>query len=44
VGLDLGLCFQAHTKCVGDFFTLIGVYREANIFVTVFEDKFLILG
>jgi hypothetical protein len=30
VGLDLGLCLQGHTKWVGDFSTLVGVYKDDN--------------
>jgi hypothetical protein len=30
VGLDLGLCLQGHTKWVGDFSTLLGVYKDDN--------------
>jgi hypothetical protein len=38
VGLDLGLCLQGHTKWVGDFSTLVGVYKDDNM-----EDTFGIL-
>jgi hypothetical protein len=31
VGLDLGLCLQGHTKWVGDFSTLVGVYKDGNV-------------
>jgi hypothetical protein len=44
VGLDLGLCLQGHTKWVGDFSMLIGVYKDGNIFGAVVGDKSLILG
>ena len=30
VGLDLGLCLQGHTKWVGDFSTLVGVYKDGK--------------
>jgi hypothetical protein len=30
VGLDLGLCLQEHTKWVGYFSALIGVYKDEN--------------
>jgi hypothetical protein len=30
MGLDLGLCLQGHTKSVGDFSTLEGVYKDGN--------------
>jgi hypothetical protein len=30
VGLDLGLCLQGHIKWVGDFSTLVGVYKDDN--------------
>ena len=28
--LDLGLCLKGHTKWVGDFSTLVGVYKDGN--------------
>jgi hypothetical protein len=31
MGLDLGLCLQGHTKWVGDFSTIVGVYKDDNI-------------
>jgi hypothetical protein len=31
MGLDLGLCLQGHTKWVGDFSTLVGVYKDDNM-------------
>jgi hypothetical protein len=30
VALDLGLCLQGHTKWVGDFSMLVGVYKDGN--------------
>jgi hypothetical protein len=36
LGLDLGLCLQGHTKWVGDFSTLVGVYKDDN---NVFFEK-----
>jgi hypothetical protein len=30
MGLDLGLCLQGHTKWVGDFSMLVGVYKDGN--------------
>jgi hypothetical protein len=33
VGLDLGLCLQGHNKWVGDFSTLVGVYKDDNKFL-----------
>ena len=42
--LNSGLCLQGHTKWVGDFSTLVGVYKDGNIFGIVVEDKSLILG
>ena len=39
MGLDLGLCLQGHTKWVGDFSMLAGVYKDGNIFGTVARDK-----
>jgi hypothetical protein len=44
VGLDLGLCLQGHTKWVGGFSTLVGVYKDDNIFGAAAGDKSLILG
>jgi hypothetical protein len=32
MGLDLGLCLQGHTKWVRDFSTLVGVYKDGNIY------------
>ena len=30
MGLDSDLCLQGHTKWVGDFSTLVGVYKDGN--------------
>jgi hypothetical protein len=42
--LDSSLCLQGHTKWVGDFSTIVGVYEDGNIFGTDVGDKSLILG
>jgi hypothetical protein len=34
VGLDLGLCLQGHIKWVGDFSTLVGVYKDDNVLMS----------
>jgi hypothetical protein len=41
---DLGLCLQGHTKWVGDFSTLVGVYKDDDIFGVVAGEKSFILG
>jgi hypothetical protein len=30
VGFNLGFCLQGHTKWVGDFSTLVDVYKDGN--------------
>jgi hypothetical protein len=40
VGLDLGLCLQGHTKWVGDFSTLVVVYKDGNRVVKLLALKF----
>jgi hypothetical protein len=37
VSLDLGLCLKGHTEWVGDFSTIVGVYKDSNRFHSKFR-------